>query len=265
MEKIEAIFYIEGLSNDKKALESAIENIVNELKGETLVEVKDVHVEDILENEDELLKYSGVVEAKVAGTFGELVRAVLKYGPAIVEILSPGKLELDSKELMKVLGEVALVMGKLMNRFGSLAAYPDLSDVPEPRIGYSREEIESMILDDRLIRYRLVIEVSGKDKESVEEIMKKALSIEGCLINVLAVEGSEEAGEFKGLLAVELLSTFETLFQLVGKYAPVAISIIEPEIIDVTAGELQNALTDIGGFVNELTSRPVRRALISNQ
>ncbi|AHL21919.1 MULTISPECIES: hypothetical protein [Thermococcus] len=264
MDKIEAIFYIEGLSNDKKALESAVENIVKELKGENLVEVLEINPEDIMEGEG-VLKYSAVIEAKVRGTFEGVVNAVLKYGPAIVEVLAPGKIELDSKSLMKILGDVSLVMGKLMNKFGSLAAYPDLSEVPEPRIGYSREEIESLILDDRYIRYRLVIEVSGKDRASVEETMKKALSLEGCLINVMALEGSEEDGEFKGLLAVELLSNFETLFQLVGKYAPVAISILEPEIIDVTAGELQNTLTDLGGFVNELTSRPVKKALMSNQ
>ena len=264
MGKIEAIFYIEGLSNDKKALESAVENIVRELKGETLVEVLEINPEDIMEGEG-VLKYSSVIEAKVRGTFEGVVSAVLKYGPAIVEVLAPGKIELDSKSLMKILGDVSLVMGKLMNKFGSLAAYPDLSEIPEPRIGYSREEIESLILDDRYIRYRLVIEVSGKDKASVEETMKKALSLEGCLINLMALEGSEEDGEFKGLLAVELLSNFETLFQLVGKYAPVAISILEPEIIDVTAGELQNTLTDLGGFVNELTSRPVKKALMSNQ
>ncbi|WP_456421405.1 hypothetical protein [Thermococcus sp.] len=265
MEKIEAIFYIEGLSNDKKALESAVDDIVKELKGEELVGVKDIHVEDIIESESELLRYSAVIEARVKGDLEGIVKAVLKYGPAIVEVLSPGKLEVKSQELMRILGDVSLVMGKLMNRFGSLVAYPDLSEVPEPPVGYSREEVESLILDDRYIRYRLVIEVSGRDRASVEETMKKALAIEGCLINVMAIEGSEEKGEFKGLLAVELLSTFETLFQLVGKYAPVAISLLEPEVIDVTAGELQNALTDLGGFVNELTSRPVKKALISNQ
>ncbi len=36
---------------------------------------------------------------------------------------------------------------------------------------------------------------------------------------------------------------------------------MEPEIIDITANELQNTLTDLGGFVNELVTRPLKRRL----
>ena len=265
MEKIEAIFYIEGLSNDKKALESAIENIVNELKGENLVEVKDVHVEDIIESEDELLKYSGVVEAKVKGDLEGIVNAVLKYGPAIVEVIRPGKIEVESNDLMRILGEVSLVMGKLMNRFGSLVAYPDLSDIPEPKIGYTRDEIEELITDDRHIRYRFVIEVQGRSEEDVKKIISKAFAIEGCRINTLVLQGETTEEGFRGLAAAELLSTFDIMFQLTAKYAPVAISIVEPEIIDVTANELQNSLTDLGGFVNELVTRPLKRKFLPKE
>ncbi|WP_297506805.1 hypothetical protein [Thermococcus sp.] len=262
MEKIEAIFYIEGLSNDKKALENALEEIKKELQREKLVEVEDIHVEDIIEAENELLKYSGVVEARVSGGFQEMVKAVLKYGPAIVEVVSPGKIEIKGEDLAKTLGEVSLVMGKLMNRYGSLVAYPDLSEMPMPRIGYSRDEIEELITDDRNIRYRFVIEVTGKDEEGVKEVMAKAFTLEGCRINSLILKGETTEKGFKGLLAAELLSTFDVLFQLTAKYAPVAISIVEPEIIDVTANELQNSLTDLGGFVNELVTRPLRKRLL---
>jgi hypothetical protein len=265
MEKIEAIFYIEGLSNDKKALESAIEEIKRELKNEKLVEVKDMKVEDVIESEDDLLKYSSVVEARVSGDLAGVVKAVLKYGPAIVEIVSPGRLEIESGKLMKILGEVSLVMGKLMNRYGSLAAYPELSDVPEPRIGYSREEIEDLITDDRHIRYRFVIEVTGKDEEGVKAVMSRAFALEGCRINSLVTQGETTGEGFKGLLAAELLSPFDVMFQLTAKYAPVAISIVEPEIIDITANELQNSLTDLGGFVNELVTRPLKKRLLQSQ
>jgi len=265
MENIVAILYIEGLSSDKKALENALEEIKRELENEKLVEVEKVSVEDIVESEDELLRYSSVIEARVKGDLEGIVKAVLKYGPAVVETISPGKLEIESKELMKVLGEVSLVMGKLMNRYGSLAAYPDLSEVPVPRIGYSRDEIEELITDDRHLRYRFVIEVTGKDEKSVKEVMAKAFTLEGCRINSLVLQGRTGEKGFEGLLAAELLSTFETMFQLTAKYAPVAISIVEPEIVDVTANELQNSLTDLGGFVNELVTRPLKKRLLAEQ
>ncbi|NJE84658.1 hypothetical protein E3E23_02210 [Thermococcus sp. CX2] len=266
MSEIEVIFYIEALGNDKKVLERALEETAKNLKDEKGVKIKYINVEDVLENEDEeLLKYSGVIEAQLSGDLGNIVRLTLKYSPAVVEVLGPGKVEVESKTLMKILGEVSLFMGKLMQKFGGLAVYPKLDDLPEPRIGYSREEIEELIVEDRNILYRFVIEVFGESEEAIKTTMAKALTIEGCRINKLAVQGQEEDGQFKGLLAAELLSSFESLMQLTAKYAPVAISVLEPEIIDVTANELQNILTDLAGFVNELVTRPIKRQIMEKK
>jgi len=264
--EIEVIFYIEGIGNDKKVLERALEETAKNLREEKGVKIKYVKLEDVIESpEEELLKYSGVIEAQVAGELGDIVRLTLRYSPAVVEVLKPGKLEIEAKDLMKTLGEVSLFMGKLMKQFGGLAVYPKLDDLPEPTMGYSREEIEELIVEDRNILYRFVIEVFGESEEAIKTTMGKALSLEGCRINKLVVQGQMEGENFKGLLAAELLSPFETLFQLTAKYAPVAISILEPEIIDITANELQNTLTDLGGFVNELVTRPVKRQLMEKK
>ncbi|WP_088882777.1 hypothetical protein [Thermococcus sp. P6] len=265
MAGIEVIFYIEGMGNDRKVLERALKDTAENLRNERGVKIGYVKLEDIIESEGEPLKYSGMIEAKLEGSLGEVVRLVLRYSPAIVEVLKPGKLEVESRELMKILGEVSLFMGKLMEQFGGLAVYPKLEDLPEPRIGYSRDEIEELILEDRNLLYRFVVEVFGEDGEGIRETMGRALTFEGCRINKLVVQGEKEGEKFKGLLAAELLSSFETLFQLTAKYAPVAISILEPEVVDVTASELQNALTDLGGFVNELVTRPVKRQLMEGQ
>ncbi|ASJ14306.1 hypothetical protein [Thermococcus radiotolerans] len=266
MAEIEVIFYIEGIGNDKKVLERALKETAKNLREEKGVKIKYVKLEDVIESpEEELLKYSGVIEAQVAGELGDIVRLTLRYSPAVVEVLKPGKLEIEAKDLMKTLGEVSLFMGKLMKQFGGLAVYPKLDDLPEPTMGYSREEIEELIVEDRNILYRFVIEVFGESEEAIKTTMGKALSLEGCRINKLVVQGQMEGENFKGLLAAELLSPFETLFQLTAKYAPVAISILEPEIIDITANELQNTLTDLGGFVNELVTRPVKRQLMEKK
>ncbi|MBO8173734.1 MAG: hypothetical protein H0Z18_00595 [Thermococcus sp.] len=265
MTEIGVIFYIEGLGNDKKALERAIEQIVKELKRENTVKVKRVKAEDIIESneEDELLKYSAVIEAELEGSFDGIVKATLKYSPVVVEVLKPGRLEINAKELMRTLGDVALFMGKLMDQFGGLAAYPPLDQLPKPRIGYSEDEIEEFIVDERSIRYQFVIETYGKDKKTIEETIIKAFYLEGCRINKFIVQVQEEREDkVYALVAAELLSSFETLMQLTAKYAPVAISILEPEIIDVTASELQNVLTDLAGFVHELVHRPLKKKLV---
>lgn len=263
--EIGVIFYIEGLGNDKKALERAIEQIVKELKQENTVKVKRVKAEDVIESneEDELLKYSAMIEAELEGSFDGVVKAALKYSPVIVEVLKPGRLEINAKDLMRTLGDVALFMGKLMDQFGGLAAYPPLDQLPKPRIGYTGDEIEEFIVDERNIRYQIVIETYGKDKETIEETIMKAFFLEGCKINKFVVQVQEEKGDkIYALVAAELLSSFETLMQLTAKYAPVAISILEPELIDVTASELQNVLTDLAGFVHELVHRPLKKKLV---
>jgi len=266
LEEIEVIFYIEGLGNEKKALESALRETADNLQREKGVRVEYARVEEVLEDpEADPLKYSGMIEAKLRGPLDNVIHLTLNYSPAIVEVIRPGRMEIDSKELMKLLGEISLFMKKLMEEFGGLAVYPKLDDVPAPRIGYEREEIEELIVSDRNVRYRLVIEVFGEDEEGIRETMAKALAIEGCRINALVVQGEKNDGEFKGFLAAELLSPIDILFQLVGKYAPVAISVLEPEIVDITANELQNILTDLGGFVNELVTRPVRKVIMDRQ
>lgn len=265
--EIGVIFYIEGLGNDRKALERAIEQVVKELKKENIVNVKRVDAEDIIETneEEELLKYSAMIEAELEGSFDGIVKATLKYSPVVVEVLKPGRLEVNAKELMKILGDVALFMGKLMDQFGGLAAYPPLDQLPKPRIGYTEDEIEEFIVDERNIRYQFVIETYGKDKETIEETIMKAFYLEGCKINKFIVQVQEEREDkVYALVAAELLSSFETLMQLTAKYAPVAISILEPEIIDVSASELQNVLTDLAGFVHELVHRPLKKKLIEH-
>lgn len=262
MEPIEVIFYIEALSNDKKTLERAVEQTVESLKGEKNLTVKDLFVGDVMEDEEsELLRYSSVIETRIRGPLSEVTMAALKYSPAIVEVLEPPKLEIGARELMKLLGNVAYFMGGLMEKFGGLAVYPNLEEYPEPKIGYTREEVEEMIVEDRHVLYRFVIEVYHKGEEETKRDMAKALAYEGCKINKLVVQKHPEDDK-KFLLAAEVLSDFETLFQLMAKYVPVAISIMEPEIIDVTAAELQNALTDLAGFVQELVTRPIKKQLI---
>ncbi|NJE60847.1 hypothetical protein E3E51_03650 [Thermococcus sp. 21S7] len=267
MAEIEVIFYIEGIGNDKKVLERALAETADRLRNEKRVKVEYVKVEDVIEDPNsETLPYSGMIEAKLGGTLREIVIATITYAPAVIEILSPGKMEIEGNELMKILGEVSYLMGQLMNRFGALAAYPKLEELPEPRIGYSREEIEEMIVEDRMILYRFVVEVFGDDEEEIKKNFAKALSYEGCRINKLVTKlQGERNGRKYILVATELLSTFETMLQLTAKYAPVAISIIEPEIVDVNAPELQGALADLAGFVYELVTRPVKKEIVEKE
>ncbi|WP_209477257.1 hypothetical protein [Thermococcus stetteri] len=262
MEPIEVIFYIEGLSNDRKALESSIEQTVEALKGEKGIEIKDVYVGEIVEDpENDLLPYSGMIEARIRGPFEVLVDLAIRYAPAAIDLVSTDSIEIPAEHLTKILGGVSYLMGQLIDKFGPLAAYPKLEELPEPHVGYSREEIESMIIDDRMVLYRFVIEAYGEDEKQVEKDLKKALSYEGCKINKFVMQlqdENKETGRKLFLVAAELISSVETAFQLTGKYAPVAISVVEPEIVDLNPPEIQGVLTDLAGFAHELVTRPIK-------
>jgi len=261
MNKIEFVMYIEGLSSDKKALERTIEELVKSIRGEKDFEVESMKRDEIIETGEEPLRYSSLIEIRGKGSLEGIFKGVVRYSPAVMEILSPPKMEISAQRLANVLADVSLMMQSLMNQFGPLAAYPDLKNRPVARIGYSRDEVEDMILNDRYILSRLVVEVAGASRGVIEEDLPKALELEGCAINKYTTKLEERNGKYFGLVAFELLSDFETLVQLVAKYAPVGLEIVEPEEIDITAGELQNALTDLSGFVQVLVTRPVQEFL----
>ncbi|AEC52888.1 hypothetical protein PNA2_1974 [Pyrococcus sp. NA2] len=254
-------FYIEAAGNDKKAVETSILEIERKLSNEK-IEVIETKREDIIETEDPKARYSAVLEAKLRGELGEVVTLIMKYGPSIVELEDIEGKEIHARELVKVLALISKFMGGLMDKFGGLAIYPDLSAIPEPKVGYEEEEIEKMIIDEGLIRYQLVFETFGNSKEEIDKSMKRALALEGCRINKFASQLMEEqvnnnVKRVKVLVASELLSSLEVLFILTAKYAPVAIVILEPEIIDIKPNELQNALSELAAMVNELIHRPL--------
>ncbi|AFK22927.1 hypothetical protein [Pyrococcus sp. ST04] len=262
MVMITSTFYIEALGNDKKAVETSILEIERKIKREKNVEVLEVVREDIIETEDPKLKYSAVLEAKIRGDLENIVDVLLRYGPSIVEIEDVSGNEIHAEKLVKILAKVSAFMGKLIDAFGSLAAYPDLSKLPRPKIGYSDEEIEEMIIDKGLIRYRLVVELFGKSQQEIEENFIRALSLEGAFINKFAskIVNEEDINgvrRVKLLFALELLSNLETLFIFTAKLSPIAIVIIEPEYIEITPNELQNSLSELAAIINELVHRPL--------
>lgn len=118
MRPIEVIFYIEGLSNDKKALESAMGQTVESLKAEKGVEIKDIYVDEIVEDPDnDLLPYSGMIEARIRGPFEVLVDLAIRYAPAAVDLVSTNGIEISAEQLTKTWG-VSYLMGQLMEKFG---------------------------------------------------------------------------------------------------------------------------------------------------
>lgn len=88
MRLIEVIFYIEGLFNDKKVLESVMGQIVELLKVEKGVEIKDIYVDEIVEDFDnDFLLYFGMIEVRIRGFFEVFVDLVICYVLVVVDFV----------------------------------------------------------------------------------------------------------------------------------------------------------------------------------
>ena len=103
-----AYVIVEGMSDNRSALENAQEAVVSAFKSDPRFEVLDMNVEDIIENEG---TYSSMFEAEVlTKNFHDLVYLILTYGPSSIELIEPASFEIKASEAQAVLVDIAEMM-----------------------------------------------------------------------------------------------------------------------------------------------------------
>jgi len=241
---VDAILYFEALGRTRLAVEDRVKRTAEGLSASSL-KVKQLDIGDVIEDPKlDPLRFSAVMEVRAEGELCKLVSAVAEYGPTLVEILKPAKIELPAEELSDLLLDVAKKVKALAG--GSVIPIPpNLDEIPVPRVGFDEEELWEMIYQGRGILYRLSLVVP---QEIDRDTLLKLLLLEGCGVNELDVRELDNVREF----LIEAVSPFEPLFAVVFKYSPISVNIVEPQIVDIAAPELQNALSDLGAFVNSL-------------
>lgn len=246
---IEAVLYVEALGRTRLSVEERVKRTVEGLQRSKL-RVKAIEVGDVIEDEEmDPLRFSALVEARVEGRLEDVLDAVIAYAPTMVEILRPGKVEVKGEELENLLMGVRDAVLLRMKELNAAPALPDLSEIPSPPIGFDEEELWEMIYQGRGILYRASLLMRGPDEGEVKDLVSKLFLVEGCGINSLDVSVERE-GLFR--VTVEAVSSFESLIAVTARYLPKGVEVEEPTVIDVTAAELQNALSDLGAFINSL-------------
>ncbi|WP_148206248.1 hypothetical protein [Thermococcus gammatolerans] len=245
MRVIEAILYFEALGRTRLAVEDRVRKTSRGLEGSRL-DVKRLEVGEVIE-EPELdpLRFSALLEARVEGGLEDLVEVVARYGPTLVEILRPGRLELRAEDLSRLLLGLSRTISDLVEGDIQVPVPLSLKEIPVPQVGFDEEELWEMIYQDRGILYGLSLRLP---EEIAEDTLLKLLLLEGCGVNSIEARDLDGGSEFR----LEVVSPFESLFAVVFKYRPFSLNVIEPEVFDITAPELQNALSDLGSFVNSL-------------
>ena len=252
---IEATFYIESQSNSKEALEISLKKLFDEIKASKTLKVTRKVFHDIVEDENEMgvLFYSSILEIDIKTNFREYINLCMRVVPSTVEVIS-GDIKIAPKDMLEIFGDVSSTVNKMCKKYNlSLYRLGETEAVVQEEIGIEQEEIEDAI-DQGGALFKFVVEARAKDEKSVIEKTKELVNDTGALINKIKAKKVGEGEAWEGVVGMEaLFYDIETLFDAVIKFSPVAMSIIEPDVINLNMAEVQNIGIDVAGIIQQLT------------
>jgi hypothetical protein len=210
---------------------------------------------DILQDEDEMGRvfYSSVVEVDIKTNFREYITLCMRLVPSTIEIIS-GDVKIKGKDLLEVFGDVSSTVNKLCKKYNlTLYRVGDGEGLKQDEIGLEEEDIEEAVEHGGAL-FKLVVEARAKNEKFAMEKTKELVNDTGGMINKMLAKKVGEGEAWEGVVGMEVLFfDIETLFDAVIKFSPVAMSIMEPEVIHLNMAEVQNIGIDIAGIIQQLT------------
>lgn len=260
---IEATFYLESQSNSKEALELSVKKLLEEVKALNNVKVTREMFHEILEDEDEMgrIFYSSVVEVDIRTNFREYVTLCMRLVPSTIEIIT-GDVKIKGKELLEIFGDVSSTVNKLCKKYNlTLYRIGEGEGLKQDDVGLEEEDIEEAVEHGGAL-FKFVVEAKAKNEKFAMEKTKELVNDTGGLINKMLAKKVGEGEAWEGVIGMEaLFSDIETLFDAVIKFSPVAMSFIEPEVIQLNMAEVQNIGIDIAGIIQQLTFDVITRGM----
>lgn len=264
---IEATFYIESQSNSKEALEISLKKLLDEIKTLNNVKITRELFHEILEDEDEMgsIFFSSVLEVDIKSPFREYITLCMRLVPSMIDIIN-GDIKIKSKELLEIFGDVSAIVNKLCKKYNlTLYRVGEAEGLKQGEIGIEQEEIEEAI-DQGGVLFKFVVEARAKDEKAVIEKTKELVNDTGALINKILAKKVGEGEVWEGVVGMEaLFFDIETLFESVINFSPVAMSVIEPEVIHLNMAEVQDIGIDVAGIIHQLTFDVITRGMNSGR
>ncbi|MCC7573044.1 MAG: hypothetical protein KO464_06615 [Candidatus Methanofastidiosum sp.] len=264
---IESTFYLESQSNSKEALEISVKKLLEEVKALSNVKVTRQMFHEILEDEDEMgrIFYSSVVEVDIKTNFREYINLCMRLVPSTIEIIS-GDVKIKGKELLEIFGDVSSTVNKLCKKYNlTLYRVGETEGVKQEEIGIDEEDIEDAIGQGGAL-FKFVVEARAKNEKFAMEKTKELVNDTGALVNKMIAKKVGEGEAWEGVVGMEaLFPDIETLFDAVIKFSPVAMSVIEPEVVHLNMAELQNIGIDIAGIIQQLTFDVITKGMKTGQ
>ena len=262
---IEATFYIESQSNSREALELSLKKLLEEIKNLNNVKITRELFHDILEDEDEMggIFYSSVLDFDIKTAFREYIKLCMRIVPSTIDIIS-GDVKIKAKELLEIFGDVSATVNKLCNKYNlSLYRVGESEGIKQNKIGLEEEQIEEAN-DQGGALFKFVVEARAKDENAAMEKTKELVNDTGALINKIVAKKVGEGEAWEGVVGMEaLFFDIETLFEAVIKFSPVAMSVLEPEVIHLNMSEVQDIGIDVAGIIHQLTFDVITRGMNS--
>lgn len=262
---IEATFYLESQSNSREALEISLKKLLEEIKALSNVKITRELFHEIIDDEDEMgrIFYSSVLEVDIKTGFREYITLCMRLVPSTIEILS-GDIKIKSKELLEIFGDVSSTVNKLCKKYNlTLYRVGEDDGIKQEEIGIDEEDIEDAIGQGGAL-FKFVVEARAKNEKFAMEKTKELVNGTGALIDKMIAKKVGEGEAWEGVVGMEaLFFDIETLFDAVIKFSPVAMSVIEPEVIHLNMAELQNIGIDIAGIIQQLTFDVITRGMNS--
>ncbi|EHP89175.1 hypothetical protein [Methanotorris formicicus] len=245
---IEVIAYEELRGNKKGVVEEEFEEVVNELK-----EKYNAKLLSVEEEEGNLYTKVGELEIKF-NSFLDYIDFCLKYG-ADVEVISPSKLKMDSKEFGNTIAHIIQFFSNFCKKynvaFNAFVREGKDIDIDKYREGIYDEDDIHELQEDGYLRIKVVFEVEGKSEEVVIKNIIQSLD-ENIHINKIITKALDDKEGFHGLIAVDMLCKPFEIVEIAYKFLPVAVS-IGGNNIELDISELQDIGNELSGAIFELS------------
>ncbi len=252
---MKATMFIEAQANLPGAVEDSLEKLVNDLKGEG-INIIDYEISD---EESEIIEgkeaYSSFVEMSVEMPLRDYIKLCMRVTPSSMEVLDVEK-EMGANDMMYILGDVCNVVGRICQSSGVRIPIPDTQFGDEKQDGVGLDEDEFYeLLDSGYIQFKFATQVAG-DQEIITRDILRVLNVYGSYLNKIKLEpNGDQSKGFVGLAAIEaLVPDLETLFELVLRFSPVALTIQHPETLRLSELEIQNLSINLSSLLTDITN-----------
>ena len=235
--KINAIFHIESQGNVESIVKKALEKVVEDIKKEEGIEVKEVDFGDVVKSEFCSLT------AEINVYFRDLrvfLLSAAKFGPSAIEVFEPEEIEIDARDFLKIIGEIIVLTKKLKQKYGFYIAYPERKKKPE--IGVDEDKAEELV-EQGYIRAKVVVE---RNEKSENKAAKNFLNEIEHLAKINKYKTTTAEG--KSLVAAEIFVELLNLVNIILVHTPVLVEIVEPKKLKLKTLDIQDIALEIAGF-----------------